>query len=124
FPDPTDCTNCYFRDDDHKFQWTQEKFQEWCEVVSLKYNYHYEIAGCKLFTNSFGLTEKQLHDIENPIPVPKYPKIFFETQVVVFKKEELKTGSLGLSKLNVTDTVEQLHWLIFKCNFPVNPILA
>ncbi|KAI8460298.1 S-adenosylmethionine-dependentmethyltransferase [Phakopsora pachyrhizi] len=124
FPDPTHRTNRYFRDDDHKFEWTQDEFQEWCQAISLKYDYHYEISGCGSFTNCFGSIEKQLHGIDDPIPAPKCPKMFFATQAVVFKRGELKTGSLGLSELNVTDTVEQSHQLIFKCDFPVDPMLA
>jgi hypothetical protein len=39
FPDPTRRTNRVFRHHDHKFEWTIEEFQEWCEGIAHEWGY-------------------------------------------------------------------------------------
>ena len=40
FPNPN-----ALRHYDHKFEWTQHEFVNWCEEVSSKYGYSYELTG-------------------------------------------------------------------------------
>ncbi|EGG13160.1 uncharacterized protein MELLADRAFT_32370, partial [Melampsora larici-populina 98AG31] len=46
FPDPTGRTSRIFRDDDHKFEWTEDEFKGWCDKTSQEYEYDVEITGC------------------------------------------------------------------------------
>ncbi|KAG1808379.1 uncharacterized protein BJ212DRAFT_1383113 [Suillus subaureus] len=39
FPDPTKRTDRVFRHHDHKFEWTIEEFQEWCEGTAQEWGY-------------------------------------------------------------------------------------
>ncbi|KAG2067475.1 hypothetical protein BDR04DRAFT_1105001 [Suillus decipiens] len=39
FPDPTKRTDRVFRHHDHKFEWTIEEFQEWCEGIAQEWGY-------------------------------------------------------------------------------------
>lgn len=54
FPDPTGRTSRVFRDDDHKFEWTEDEFKGWCDSTSQQYEYDVEITGCGSHANYFG----------------------------------------------------------------------
>jgi hypothetical protein len=41
FPDPTGRTSRIFRDDDHKFEWTEEEFQNWVRRLFNKSTFHF-----------------------------------------------------------------------------------
>ncbi|KZP00518.1 hypothetical protein CALVIDRAFT_509770 [Calocera viscosa TUFC12733] len=45
FPDPTGRTNRHFRHDDHKFEWTEQEFREWCEDAAAAFGYEVLLGG-------------------------------------------------------------------------------
>ncbi|KZT52211.1 hypothetical protein CALCODRAFT_441923 [Calocera cornea HHB12733] len=45
FPDPTGRTNRHFRHDDHKFEWTEDEFRQWCEDAATAFGYDVEVGG-------------------------------------------------------------------------------
>ncbi|GAC94233.1 hypothetical protein PHSY_001804 [Pseudozyma hubeiensis SY62] len=45
FPDPTGRTNRVFRHDDHKFEFTPDEFQKWCETIADDFGYQVQIQG-------------------------------------------------------------------------------
>lgn len=54
FPDPTGRTERVFRDADHKFEWTQTEFKQWCDSITSKYDYTVTITGVGSLRNYFG----------------------------------------------------------------------
>ncbi|POW17368.1 hypothetical protein PSTT_00737, partial [Puccinia striiformis] len=63
FLDPTGRTERYFRDSDHKFEWTQDEFINWCQDQSIS------------------STEPPAQPIpKSELPVPGSPEGFFATQ--------------------------------------------
>lgn len=54
FKDPTGRTDRYFRDDDHKFEWTEAEFKKWCEGITSKYDYTVEYSGVGSLRNYLG----------------------------------------------------------------------
>lgn len=54
FKDPTGRTDRYFRDDDHKFEWTEAEFKQWCEGITSKYDYTVEYSGVGSLRNYLG----------------------------------------------------------------------
>lgn len=45
YPDPTGRTDRIFRHDDHKFEWTVDEFQSWCEEVAVRWGYEVKTSG-------------------------------------------------------------------------------
>jgi hypothetical protein len=64
FKDPTGRTDRYFRDDDHKFEWTEEEFKEWCEGITSKFDYTVEYSGVGSLRNYFG--KNGMHSLSEP----------------------------------------------------------
>lgn len=52
--DPTGRTDRRFRDDDHKFEWTQAEFKTWVDSIIAKYDYDVEMTGVGSLRNFFG----------------------------------------------------------------------
>lgn len=48
YPDPTRRTDRVFRHDDHKFEWTPEEFQAWCEDVASLWGYTVDVGAVGL----------------------------------------------------------------------------
>ncbi|EFP77209.1 uncharacterized protein PGTG_03165 [Puccinia graminis f. sp. tritici CRL 75-36-700-3] len=93
FLDPTGRTDRYFRDSDHKFEWTQREFKVWCKAVASAYGYDFELGGCGSYVNYFIQSISSIDPAQNPVPesqlpVPESPEGFFATQCVIFKKRE------------------------------------
>lgn len=42
YPDPTGRTNRIFRHDDHKFEWTTDEFEAWCDETAKEWGYDVE----------------------------------------------------------------------------------
>ncbi|KAH9466367.1 hypothetical protein Pst134EB_001422 [Puccinia striiformis f. sp. tritici] len=98
FLDPTGRTERYFRDSDHKFEWTRDEFINWCQDVSSTYGYDYTLDGCGSYVNYFqqsiSSTEPPAQPIpKSELPVPGSPEGFFATQCVVFKKRSESKGT-------------------------------
>jgi len=110
FLDPSRRTDRFFRDSDHKFEWSQPEFLAWSNAVSSRYGYDYEISGCGSYLNYFHQSRTpQLPLPESALAPPESPAEFFATQCVVFKrrsgswseeeeKEEGKTEEGGPDK--------------------------
>ncbi|PLW57133.1 hypothetical protein PCANC_01947 [Puccinia coronata f. sp. avenae] len=99
FLDPSRQTDRFFRDPDHKFEWTQDEFAAWCSAVAAQYPaYDYEISGCGSYVNYFlqslsTISPLDLQALPKPkLPVPDSPKSFFATQCVIFKRREHANG--------------------------------
>lgn len=45
FPDPTGRTSRIFRHHDHKFEWTVDEFNTWCQRIAAEWGYEVEIGG-------------------------------------------------------------------------------
>ncbi|WAQ81527.1 hypothetical protein PtA15_1A869 [Puccinia triticina] len=94
FLDPTGATDRYFRDDDHKFEWTRDEFKTWCETIGSTYGYDYELSGCGSYVNYFIQSINSIDPETQPLPpksklpVPESPEGFFATQCVVFKRRD------------------------------------
>ncbi|PWN40424.1 hypothetical protein IE81DRAFT_222175 [Ceraceosorus guamensis] len=58
FPDPTGRTDRRFRHDDHKFEWTSQEFQHYCEGVASEHGYTVSFGGVGSvgFHSSEGIT--------------------------------------------------------------------
>ncbi|KAG0149315.1 hypothetical protein CROQUDRAFT_653891 [Cronartium quercuum f. sp. fusiforme G11] len=97
FLDPTGRTSRVFRDDDHKFEWTEEEFKQWSDQTSQQYDFDVEITGCGSYTNYFGRYSmdssphtssepKQVQAQSKILPPPPNPDRFFATQCAIFRK--------------------------------------
>jgi hypothetical protein len=100
FKDPTKRTDRTFRHSDHKFEWTEIEFQDWCFNLSKKWDYDVEISGVGSLVNYYGGIEKVpefaphpelfsqgMKSVEeNSIRVPNDPYKFFATQIAIFKQ--------------------------------------
>lgn len=103
FKDPTGRTDRYFRDDDHKFEWTEEEFQSWCEGITSRFDYTVEYSGVGSLRNYFG--KNGMHSLSEPItesssslktPPPHIqemldsvpdPSKMYATQTAVFRRK-------------------------------------
>ncbi|KAG2210277.1 hypothetical protein INT47_003262, partial [Mucor saturninus] len=81
-----------FRHDDHKFEWTRQQFEDWCEEGAKKYNYDVEFHGIGL-----------LHGKENELAYGHC------TQACIFTRREKKPVLTPLS---------QPHQLLTHLEFP------
>ncbi|KNZ61468.1 hypothetical protein VP01_1396g5 [Puccinia sorghi] len=87
FLDPTRRTNRFFRDSDHKFEWSQLEFLRWSKDVSSRYGYDYEISGCGSYINYFHQSVSPEFSLpSSALAPPESPAEFFATQCVVFKR--------------------------------------
>ena len=98
FPDPTGRTQRVFRDSDHKFEWTQDEFRQWCNGITNKYDYDVQFTGVGSLRNYFG--RGGFHHPASE-PLPRHPEglqsllnsveggdagQFFATQIAVFRR--------------------------------------
>lgn len=102
FLDPTGRTDRYFRDSDHKFEWTRDEFNHWCQSISSTYDYDHHITGCGSYKNYFYQSVNRTDSSEpNPqfplptLPVPEHPERFFATQIVIFHRRSHNTTPSG-----------------------------
>lgn len=104
FKDPTGRTERYFRDEDHKFEWTEKEFKDWCGMITSKYDYTVEYSGVGSLRNYFGksgmhsLSENDPFDSSSSSKVPPRhiqemldsvpdPSKMFATQTAVFRRK-------------------------------------
>jgi hypothetical protein len=101
FKDPTGRTERVFRDSDHKFEWTQNEFKEWCESITSTYDYSVSISGVGSLRNYFGKGGfHAIPDDETPSRgIPEHiqehintcpggdPSQFFATQTAIFRRK-------------------------------------
>ena len=104
FLDPTGRTDRRFRDDDHKFEWTEAEFKEWCDSIVAKYDYTVEMTGVGSLRNFFSkggfhvvVPRSGGQDALQSAPLPDYvqealdsvpdPMKFFATQIAVFHRK-------------------------------------
>lgn len=104
FPDPTGRTSRVFRDDDHKFEWTEDEFKQWCDEISQTYGFDVEITGCGSHANYFGRYSMDIPSrssppysstdvkpepascLTEPTSPPTNPGEFYATQCAIFRK--------------------------------------
>ncbi|KAK9893735.1 hypothetical protein P389DRAFT_174580 [Cystobasidium minutum MCA 4210] len=104
FEDPTGRTDRYFRDEDHKFEWTEAEFKEWCEGITSKFDYTVEYSGVGSLKNYLGksgmyaVSDVSSASGEGSIPAPPPhikeildsvpdPSKVFATQTAVFRRK-------------------------------------
>lgn len=92
-PDPTGRTDRFFRDDDHKFEWTQAEFQAWARQAADEHGFDVEFSGCGSYSNYFGgysMVSSDQPARPKPAPrpdAPADPDSFFATQCAVFRRQ-------------------------------------
>jgi len=104
FPDPTGWTDRIFRHDDHKFEWTREEFQTWCQETANQWGYE--------------VNETAIGRALHPDPWQRDQELQGATQVAAFRRvdrmsNEEKGRSICVSKANPTNVLQLIH--------PVNP---
>lgn len=99
--DPTGRTNRRFRDDDHKFEWTEAEFKTWVDSITSKYDYDVTMTGVGSLRNFFskgGFHSVSTSTSSKPTSVPplwvqdtlaSVPDAtqFFATQIAVFHRK-------------------------------------
>ncbi|KAL4247994.1 Small RNA 2'-O-methyltransferase [Abortiporus biennis] len=104
YPDPTNRTNRLFRHSDHKFEWTIEEFESYCQEVAEEWGYEVEVSG-----------------VGKAVEVDEWGRdhqLGYATQVATFKRKEgeeysrmraLKIQESGFLKQKLERRKEQKH---------------
>jgi hypothetical protein len=104
-PDPTGRTDRRFRDPDHRFEWTEAEFREWCNGLAREFDYDVEIGGVGSLDNYLSRRSMLLPHLPSPstTPLPSAvskptqdqplsvegvpdPKKLFATQTALFRR--------------------------------------
>ena len=111
FPDPTGRTDRIFRHDDHKFEWTREEFQVWCQEIANQWGYE--------------VNETTIGRALQPDPWQRDHELQGATQVAAFRRvdwmsngEREEKGRRILNGLRIED---KPHECLAAYQHPVNP---
>ncbi|KAF9116248.1 Small RNA 2'-O-methyltransferase [Mortierella sp. AM989] len=82
-----------FRNDDHRFEWTRQEFEDWCRPAAKEYGYTVSFTGVGMLAD-------------------KDPSVGFCSQFAILKLQESQSPSISL-------TASECHSLVAKIQYPV-----
>jgi hypothetical protein len=84
FKDPTGRTDRIFRQADHRFEWTMDEFQVWCNHIAATYGYEVEFSGVGPFW-SYPTRQDYANGPDLNVRPPRNPEQFFASQISIFR---------------------------------------
>ncbi|KAG0254038.1 Small RNA 2'-O-methyltransferase [Mortierella polycephala] len=120
-----------FRNDDHRFEWTRQEFQTWCNAAATEYGYDVSFTGAGMLSNSdpavgpctqFAIL-KDLHPSQDPrvptskcysliskIEYPVYSEVHSDEEILAFLHEKIARIRPLPPQSSSDDKSNDLYW--------------